>query len=148
MASVTCEIAVDAPAARVWAAVRDFGNVHRMVPGFLTACRLEEGARVVTFGDGQVVRELLVSLDDAAQRLVWAAVGTALTHHNGAMRVRADGERSRVEWVADFLPDAAEARVRGLMQQGLMTLKRTLEGAPAGAARPGAGPRPPAASRP
>lgn len=127
MASIRCEIGLDQPPARVWAAVRDFGNVHRMVPGFLTDCQLEDGARVVTFGNGLVARELLVSLDDTAQRLVWAVVGTALTHHNGAMRVHAEGAHSRVEWVADILPDAAEARVREMMEESLRAMKRTLE---------------------
>lgn len=127
MATVKREIVVELPSARVWHAVRDFGEVHRMVPGFLTGCRLEDGARVVTFGNGLVARELLVSCDDAAQRLVWAVVGTPLTHHNGAMQVQAEGARARVEWIADFLPDGAASTVAGMMEQSLQVMKRTLE---------------------
>lgn len=131
MASIRAEITLELPPERVWAAVRDFGNVHRMVPGFLTDCRLDGDARVVTFGNGLVARERLVALDDAARRLVWAVVGTALSHHNGAMQVHDAGGRARVEWVADLLPDAAEPTVRGMMEQSLRVMKHTLEGAPA-----------------
>jgi hypothetical protein len=130
MASVRCEIVLELSADRVWAAVRDFDNVHRMVPGFLTDCRPEPGARVVTFGNGLVARELLVSLDDAARRLVWSARGTMLTHHNGAMQVRADGPRAHVEWTADVMPDAAARTVRDMMEDSLRVMKRTLEGGP------------------
>jgi len=127
MATVRCEIVLRLPPARVWAAVRDFGAVDRMVPGFLTGCRPEPGARVVTFGNGLVARELLVALDDAAQRLVWSVHGTSLTHHNGAMQVRADGPHARVEWTADLLPDAAAPTVRGMMEESLQVMRRTLE---------------------
>jgi hypothetical protein len=41
------------------------------VPGFVTDTRLEDGARVVTFGNGMVARELIVDLDDSAYRMSW-----------------------------------------------------------------------------
>src|SRR6266403_1398835 len=69
MASIRKEILLDARAEDVWDAVRDIGALHiRLVPGFVTDTRLEEGARIVTFGNGMVVRELIVDLDDQARR--------------------------------------------------------------------------------
>jgi polyketide cyclase/dehydrase/lipid transport protein len=72
MASIRKEILIKARPEDVWAAVRDVGALHtRLVPGFVVDTRLEQGARVVTFGNGMVARELIVDLDDEARRLAW-----------------------------------------------------------------------------
>src|SRR5947209_14139628 len=97
MACIRKEILLDASAENVWAALRDVGALHtRLVPGFVVDTRLEGDARIVTFGNGMVVRELIVDVDDEARRLVWAVVGGRFTHHNASAQVFADGqERSR-----------------------------------------------------
>ena len=57
MASIRNEIALGAPAERVWDALRDFDNVHtRVAPGFLTDSTMDGDARVVTFANGAVAR--------------------------------------------------------------------------------------------
>ncbi len=129
MASIRKEILVEARPDDVWSAVRDVGAIHtRLAPGFVVDTKLEDGARIVTFGNGLVVRELIVDTDDAARRLVWAAVGGRLTHHNASMQVVAEGtNRSRVVWIADVLPHEAAGYVAGLMDQGLDVAKKTLE---------------------
>jgi len=130
MASIRKEIVIDTPPEKVWDAIRDVGALHeRLVPGFVVGTRLEEGARVVTFGNGVVARELIVDLDDAARRLVWAVVGSPrLTHHNASVQVFADGEhRSRVVWIADVLPNEIAGYMAGLLDQGLGVMKKTLE---------------------
>jgi carbon monoxide dehydrogenase subunit G len=130
MASIRKEIVIDTPPEKVWDAIRDVGALHeRLVPGFVIGTRLEEGARIVTFGNGVVARELIVDLDDAARRLVWAVVGSPrLTHHNASVQVFADGERrSRVVWIADVLPDEVAGYMAGLLDQGLGVMKKTLE---------------------
>jgi carbon monoxide dehydrogenase subunit G len=129
MASIRKEIVVAARADAVWAAVRDVGALHqRLVPGFVVDTRLEAGARIVTFGNGMVVRELIVDLDDDARRLVWSARGGRLTHHNASVQVFADGgERSRLVWIADLLPDAVAEDIRAMIEQAAAVMKRTLE---------------------
>ena len=130
MASIRKEILIDARPEKVWDAIRDVGALHeRLVPGFVVDTRLEDGARVVTFGNGVVARELIVDLDEAARRLVWAVVGSPrLTHHNASVQVFADGERrSRVVWIADVLPDEIAGYMAGLLDQGLGVMKKTLE---------------------
>lgn len=129
MASIRREILVDAAPEDVWDAVRDVGAVHkRLAPGFVVDTRLDDGARIVTFGNGAVVRELIVDVDDSARRLVWAAVGGRLTHHNASMQVLAEGEgRSRIVWIADLLPHDLAGYVAGLIEQGLGVAKRTLD---------------------
>ena len=130
MASIQKEILIEARPEAVWDAVRDVGAVHeRLAPGFVVDTRLEEGARVVTFASGLVARELIVDIDDAARRLVWSVVGSPrMTHHNASMQVFADGERrSRVVWIADLLPNEIAGYIAGMIEQGLGTMKKTLE---------------------
>jgi carbon monoxide dehydrogenase subunit G len=130
MASIRREMLIEARPADVWDAIRDVGALHeRLVPGFVVDTRLEPGARVVTFANGVVARELIVDVDDAARRLVWAVVGSPrLTHHNASVQVFADSDRrSRVVWIADVLPNEIGDYMGGLMDQGLQAMKKTLE---------------------
>ena len=129
MASIRKEILLDARAEDVWDAVRDVGALHtRLVPGFVTDTRLEKGARIVTFGNGIVVRELIVDLDDTARRLVWSASGGRLSHHNAAAQVFADGDkRSRLDWTADLLPDELAGEIRTMMEHGAAAMKKAFE---------------------
>ena len=129
MASIRNEIVLEARSADVWDAVRDVGALHeRLVPGFVVDTRLEDGARIVTFGNGLVVRELIVDLDDQARRLVWSARGGRLTHHNASVQVFDEGEgRARLVWIADLLPDALAGDIRAMIEQGAAVMKTTLE---------------------
>ena len=130
MASIRKEIVIEASPKRVWDAVRDVGAVHeRLAPGFVVDTRLEGGARVVTFANGLVARELIVDVDDEARRLAWAVVGSPrLTHHNASMQVFDDGDRgSRVVWIADLLPNENAGTIAAMIDEGLGTMKKTLE---------------------
>jgi carbon monoxide dehydrogenase subunit G len=125
MASIRKEILLDARPEEVWDAVRDIGALHtRLVPGFVTDTRLEEDARIVTFGNGMVVREVIVDLDDQARRLVWSAKGR-LTHHNASAQVFADGDkRSKLVWTADLLPNELAGDIRAMMEMGAAAMQK------------------------
>jgi carbon monoxide dehydrogenase subunit G len=129
MASIIREIQIDAKPDDAWAALRDVGAIHRrLAPGFVTDVQLEEGARVVTFGNGMVARELIVTLDDEARRLVWSVVGGRMTHHNASAQVFPDGpDGTRFVWIADLLPDSLAPTIAGMIEQGLAVIRRTLE---------------------
>ena len=129
MATITRQVDIDRTPDQVWDAVRDWGAVHqRLCPGVLTDTVVEGEARIVTFANGLVARELIVAVDDQARRLVWAVVGTQLlSHHNASMQVLAQGDGSRIVWIADLLPDSAAGQVAGLMELGCAAMKRTLE---------------------
>ncbi|HEX3941692.1 MAG TPA: SRPBCC family protein [Acidobacteriaceae bacterium] len=72
MASIRKEITVKASVDQVWGAIRDIGALHTpLVPGFVVDTKLETDARIVTFANGHVVRERIVTIDDSARRLVW-----------------------------------------------------------------------------
>jgi hypothetical protein len=128
MASIRKELVLKASPDDVWSAVRDFGAPHeKLVPGVLVDCRLEPGARVVTFANGLVVRELLVESNDEARRLCWTARGGRATHHNASMQVHADGTGTRLVWVTDVLPDEIAPAISALVEAGAAAIRRTLE---------------------
>ena len=134
MASIHKEILIDARPEDVWAAIRDVGAIHRrLAPGFVVDTKLDGDARIVTFGNGMVARELIVDIGDAARRLVWSVVGGRMTHHNASLQVFADGEsRSRVVWIADLLPNVLAPAIAGMIEQGMGAMRQTLERAARG----------------
>ena len=130
MASIRREIQIDARPETAWAALRDVGALHhRLVPGFVTDTRLEEGARVVTFGNGLVARELIIDVDDGARRVAWSVVGSKLmTHHNASAQVFANGTTGcRFVWIADLLPNEVAPSIAAMIDQGMAVIKQTLE---------------------
>ena len=129
MASIRREVSINVPPEHVWSAVRDVGALHtRLVPGFVIDTKLEDGARVVTFGNGSVARELIVDVDDGARRLAWAVVGTRMTHHNASLQIFAENGRTRGVWIADLLPHDIAPQIAGMIEEGLSVMKRTMEG--------------------
>ena len=129
MATIRKEVQINVPPEHVWEALRDIGALHtRLVPGFVTAVRLEDGARIVTFGNGMTVRELIISIDDAERRLVWTIVDGPMTHHNGAAQVFGEGpEQSRFVWTTDLLPDSVAPQIEAMMEKAMPIIKSTLE---------------------
>lgn len=134
MASIRKEIMIEARAGDVWDAIRDVGAIHRrLAPGFVVDTKLDGDARIVTFGNGLVARELIVDVGEDQRRLAWSVVGGRLTHHNASLQVFAEGEgRSRVVWIADLLPHGLGPTVAGMIEQGMGTMKQTLERAAKG----------------
>jgi len=129
MASIRKEVRIDARPETVWEALRDVGALHtRLVPGFVVDTRLDDGARVVTFGNGMVARELIVDIDDDARRLVWSVIGGPMTHHNGSAQVFPDGATGcRFVWIADLLPNEVAPAIGAMMEQGIAVVRETLE---------------------
>ena len=129
MASIRKEVQIKAPPGQVWDSLRDVGALHtRLAPGFVVDTRMDGGARIVTFGNGMVVREEIVDVDDAARRVVWAIVGGQFHHYNGTAQVFPDGAgMSRFVWTADLLPNDLAGAVAGMIEQGIAVIKETME---------------------
>jgi len=129
MASVHREIVIARPPTEVWDALADVGALHtRLAPGFVTDCRLEPGARVVTFANGMVARELIVDVDAERRRVAWSVVGGRLSHHNASAQVLAAGnDATRFVWIADFLPDEHAPALAAMIENGLAAMKRHLD---------------------
>ena len=128
MASIHKDIPIDAAPDYVWAAVRDFGAVHkRLVPGFVLDARLDGDARIVTFANGTVARELLVDCDDARRRLVYAVISERVKQHSASVQVLADGNtRSRIIWIIDVLPDEIAPYIDGQMDLAALAMQKAL----------------------
>jgi hypothetical protein len=126
MASIRREVVVKASPATVWDAMRDVGALHtRLVPGFVTDCKLEGNVRTVTFGNGMVARETMIDVNDADRRVAWSATGGPLTHHNSSAQVFDDASGgSRIVWIADLLPNEMAATVTGMIEAGLAAMKK------------------------
>ena len=129
MASIHRDIAINAHPEEVWAAVRDFGAVHRrLAPGFVRDTQLEDDARIVTFANGSVAREVLVDCDDARRRLVYAVISERVKHYNASVQVAADGEtRARLIWIVDLLPNEIAPHIAGQMDQAAVAMQKALD---------------------
>ncbi len=127
MATIIKEILIDVSPEKAWDALRDFGAVHeKLAPGFVTACRMDGDARVITFGNGMTIRELLVGSDDKARRVAYSAVGVAIHHNASAQIFETDDGRTRFVWITDVLPNDAAARIESMMDQGAAVIRKTL----------------------
>ncbi|MBN8976337.1 MAG: SRPBCC family protein [Rhizobiales bacterium] len=130
MASIHKDVALDAPAADVWSAVRDFGALHtRLVPGFVLETKLDGDARMVSFANGTVAREMLVDCDDAQQRLVYAVTSERVAQHSASVQVIPDGEeRCRLVWIVDVLPHAIAGYMAAQMDEAAKAMQRAFPG--------------------
>ncbi len=128
MASIQKDIAIDATPADVWEAVHDFGALHtRLVPGFVTDTRLDGDARIVTFANGTVAREILVDCDDNKRRLVYAIVSERIKQHSASAQVFDKGDgRTRFVWTADVLPNEIAPYMDAQMDLGLLAMQKAL----------------------
>jgi hypothetical protein len=126
MASIHKDVPIDAHPDDVWAAVRDFGALHkRLVPGFVLDARLDGDARIVSFANGTVARELLVDCDDARRRLVYAVISERIKQHSASVQVTAYGDaRTRLIWIVDVLPHEIAPYIDGQMDQAALAMQR------------------------
>ena len=133
MASIHKDIPIDAHPDDVWAAVRDFGAVHkRLAPGFVLDARLDGDARIVTFANGTVARELLVDCDDARRRLVYAVISERVKQHSASVQVATDGDKgSRLIWTVDVLPNEIAPYIDAQMNQAALAMQQALRRAAA-----------------
>jgi hypothetical protein len=134
MATLRRQIALNANPTAVWSAIRDFGAVHtRVAPGFLTKLEMDPGSdgsdRIVTFFNGLVARERLITADDETCRLVYAVVEGRASHYNAAVQVFPEGDGSRLVWTIDLLPDDLAPAIGGMMDHAAGFMKKTLEAA-------------------
>jgi len=128
MATLHKDIFINAVPEQIWDAVRDIGALHtRLVPGFVRDTHVEGQTRVVTFANGAVVREPIVSVDDERRRMAWTTEGGTTTHYNAVLEVRPEGTGSRVVWTIDLLPNERAAAVSGMQDLGLAAMKKAFD---------------------
>ena len=123
MGSIWWEETIAVPAAQAWAALRRVGEPHRLFSPVLTDASMEGDVRTVTFANGMVVRERILSVDEARRRVAYTALGPMFEHHSASMQIVAvDDASCRFVWVTDFLPDGIAGTVEPLVRQGSRAL--------------------------
>ena len=129
MATVYKRVEVNADAAEVWDALRDWTALHtRLARGFITDLEVDGDDRIITLFNGARARERLITRDDERRRLVWTVVDGPYTHHNGVAHVETDEDgRTYFVWTADLLPDELHPHIDALMGAGIDAIKKTLE---------------------
>jgi hypothetical protein len=137
MASIRRQVLIDADPDAVWDALRDWDALdERLAAGFVTDCRRDGTARIVTFASGAILREEILGCDAEQRRLAWSIVDGPYSHHHGAAEVLPEGSgRARFVWTTDLRPDALAEPTAQAMEQGLAAIKRTLEQRPQMTAR-------------
>lgn len=125
MASIRKEVVLAAPMEAVWDALQDVGALHtRLVPGFVVDTQLEPGARVVTFNNGQVLRELIVDVSHSQRRVAWAIHDGPFQHYSASAQVfPRGGDGCHFIWTADLLPDEFAGHVSSMMDQGIAAME-------------------------
>ena len=136
---------IDAPAARVWERVRDFNALPRWHPRIRDS-RIENGepsdrvgcVRDFHLQNGDRIREKLLGLSDYDMFCTYSILESPmpLTEYIATLRLTpiTDGDRTFIEWTAEFDCDPAEAEglVDGIgndvFQAGFAALQRSLAG--------------------
>lgn len=132
-----------APSDRIWTVLRDFGGLHRWLPG-IAQCAVEGGGlgdrvgaiRHLVARDGGVFREQLVALSDYDLTLAYSIVEAPfeIGDHLAEMRVIpvTEGGGSFVGWSAEFtcpsdLQDkTSQFMFNDVFRPGLIALERGL----------------------
>ena len=131
MTTVRKSVTIAKAASEVWDAVSDVGQLHtRVAPGMVTATTLEDdgNVRIVTFGNGMILKEYMISNDADAMRLAWSAESEQWTHHNASLQIfAADDGACEAIWTADVLPHAAGALMEQFLTAGLAAMKAHME---------------------
>ena len=97
------------------------------MPGFVLDARLDGDARIVSFANGTVARELLVDCDEARRRLVYAVVSEPIKQHSASVQVVADGDsRARLIWIVDVLPNEIAPYIDAQMDQAALAMQKAL----------------------
>jgi hypothetical protein len=109
MATIHKAITVKATVEQVWDVMRDIGALHtRLAPGFVVDTKLEPDARVVTFANGRIVRERIVTIDNDARRLLPGIMSRSREAEGAASRLVLAGTDSRCG--VKKLPDMSDPR--------------------------------------
>ena len=145
MARVYVSAIIEAPAAKVWAVVRDFNALPRWVPAVADS-RIEGGLppdrvgciRVFSLRAGGRVREQLIALSDYDYSVAYAILESPLGVSDYVATLRlfpvTETDATFAEWQADFEcpPDRAAALQReigqGVFAAGLERLKQVARG--------------------
>jgi mxaD protein len=146
---VTKIVSIDAPAAKVWDAAKDFNALNTWHPAVATD-EIVEGknnavgaVRLLTLKGGGTIKEKLLSYDSAGRTFKYAIVEGVIpvSNYTSTFTVKAAGDnKSTVTWSGHFQrknvgdnpgdkedDKTAKGAITGVYQSGLDNLKKMLE---------------------
>jgi len=129
MASIHIESAVGVSADMAWQELKRIGDADKLFAPVLTGAEMHGDIRTARFGNGLVVHERVIDVDDARRRVAYSALDSpVLTYHHASMQIIEEApDRCRFVWTTDFLPAEAANDLRGLIEAGTAALKTNLE---------------------
>jgi carbon monoxide dehydrogenase subunit G len=129
MSTIYKEFIVEAPPQFVWDAVKDVGAAHtRLYQGYVTDTMFADGERTLTFANGVISKEHVISVLEDKRRLASVSGAGTARHYHAAWQVfPTDEHHSRVLWVVDVLSDALFDTVKEMVDLGSSAMKQTLE---------------------
>jgi hypothetical protein len=98
MASIYKQLTVEVDADTAWLALRRVGDAHQLFTPVLVGSRLIDDTRTVTFGNGMVLRERILDVDDERCRVAYTAMDApGMLYHHASMgdQVRRPGPLPR-----------------------------------------------------
>ena len=131
MASIHKRTVLATSPEEAWSALSDWEALdRRLVRGFVTGVEMDGPDRIVTFFNGRVAREVLVSCDEEEMRIAWTIVDGPYRHHHGVAQVsRGEDGATVFEWRADVLPEETAVPTAEMMERGIEAVRMTLDGA-------------------
>jgi hypothetical protein len=146
MARAHASSVINAPIDQVWRRIRDYNGLPGWHPG-VAKSEIEGGepanqpgcVRVLTLGNGAVIRERLLEMSDLGHHYSYAILASPLpvANYRATLRLRpiSDGNRTFAEWSATFDPDPPEKQAEaenmignGVFQGGFDALKKHFGG--------------------
>ena len=89
--------------------------------------RLDGDVRTVTFADGLVAHERIITVDDEHRRVAYAVVDGPFDHHHASMQVVPnDDGTSTIVWTTDILPAEMVPVITPLVEAGSKAMQSAL----------------------
>lgn len=107
MASINLKTTLAVSADDLWAEVKDVGGISGMLE-VITESSLDGYHRSCTMGDGGVLAETIISVDDDNKRVAYTITDSPfpIEAHAASMQVTDVGDgKSTFQWITDVKPD-------------------------------------------
>jgi hypothetical protein len=128
MATIWFEAPMAVDAERAWQALRHVDLAHELFSPVLVGGSMEGAVRTVTFANGLVIQEQIITIDETRRRIAYTVLGDRFDHHSASMQIVPTGEQScQFLWISDFLPDDRAETISALMKQGSEALTKNIE---------------------
>jgi hypothetical protein len=121
------EIAIDAPASRVWSIVGRAELLHLWFPG-IDSCEVDGDQRTIVLSSGIPMVETILANDPDQRRFQYTVAGGIFQEHLGTIDVIELGpERCLVTYASDARPAAMALVLGGATNGALVELRRQVE---------------------